>query len=60
MGFKIYGFIPRFPPSRPGSAVKLYCSVPVVLYTVFSVPKTLATNLVKNLVKHLAKNLTQL
>ena len=28
----------------PGSIVKLYASVPVVLYIVFSVPKTLANN----------------
>ena len=36
---------------RPGGTVKLYFSVPVELYTVFSVPKTLAKTLVKNLSK---------
>ena len=40
--FQLTWFSPRFFPSRYGSAVKLYFSVPVVLYTVFSVQKTLA------------------
>ena len=35
--------------------VKLYFSVPVELYTVFSTPKHLAKTLVKNLAKNLAK-----
>ena len=58
MGFLITWFSLGF--FRPGRAVKLYFSVPVVLYTVFSVKKTwsktLAKNLAKNLVKNLAKN----
>ena len=43
VGFFITWFLPRF-LFRPGSIVKLYFSVPVVLYTVFSVQKTLAKN----------------
>ena len=35
--------------------VKLYFSVPVELYTVFSTPKHLAKTLVKNLSTNLAK-----
>ena len=43
----IHGCFPRF--FRPSRTVKLYFSDPVVLYTVFSVPKTLVEKLVKNL-----------
>ena len=42
MGFLIHGFLSRF--FCPGSTVKLYFSVLAVLYTVFSLPKTLAKN----------------
>ena len=35
--------------SRPGRPVKLYFSVPVDLYTVFSDPKTLVKNLAKKM-----------
>ena len=40
--------------------VKLYFSVPVELYTVFSSLKHLAKTLVKNLTKNLAKNLVKI
>ena len=40
--FQLHGFPLAF--FRPGSTVKLYFSVPVVLYTVFSVPETLVKN----------------
>ena len=48
-----------------GPTYRLICSViwisfvPVELYTVFSGPKTLVTNLATNLIKNLVKNLTK-
>ena len=41
--FLLHGFSLGF--LRPSGTVKLYFSVPVKLYTVFSVPKTLVKNL---------------
>ena len=40
--------------TRPDRPVRLYFSVPVDLYTVFSVQKPQSKNLAKNLVKNLA------
>ena len=60
MGFLIHTLIFL----RPGRTVKVYFSVPVVLYTVFLRPSSIVhcifcvpEPLPKTLVKHLAKNL---
>ena len=44
---------------RPGGTVKLYLSVSVELYTVFSDPKNLAKNPGQKSAQNVAKNLAQ-
>ena len=58
MGFLITWFSPRY-FFRPGSTVKLYFSVPVVLYTIFSGPKTLVKNPGQNSVQQSGQKSSQ-